>query len=77
MQLKIENDSGHFLWIGPEDLVQVPKDRNERARNRTALMDALFVSDQTIVTHSSFATANAQGSSEIQNSQRLGDFLGI
>lgn len=75
MELKIEDDQGLLLWLGPDDLVQVPMDLEERAQCRKALLDALDLLDQTIVKWSISSMASGMDGCEIQTSQYHPDCL--
>lgn len=77
MQLKIEDDSGLVLWMGLDELVQVPLARDERARCRAVLTDALALMDETITLHGTLATEVGEGQFVKRNSPHLSDCLGV
>ena len=75
--LKVEVDDDLCLWLGPDDIVQVPFDGEERAKCRKALQDALDLMDQTIVKWSTFSTASAMGECVTRNSPHLDGCLAV
>jgi len=77
MEIKLENSNGLALWVGRDDIVQVPMDPDERAQCRKALLDALDLLDQTIVKWSTFSTADVKDQFLKQNQPRLSDCLAV
>lgn len=77
MEVKLENSNGLALWLGSGDIVQVPMDPDERAQCRRALLDALYLLDQTIVKWSTFSTGDEMGERVTQNSPRPDDCLAV
>lgn len=77
MEVKLENENGLALWIGPNDLVQIPMDKIERDQCRKALLDALNLLDQTIVKLSTFSTAAEMDQCVKQSPPHLSDCLAV
>lgn len=73
MELKIENSDGLVLWVGFNDLVQVPMASDERTQCRKVLLDALALLDETIPKYDTFSTVSEMGEPLIQNPQHLSD----
>lgn len=77
VELKIENNTGLVLWLGPNDLIQVPMNQSERVQCRKALLDALDLLDQTIVKFDTFSTGAEKDGCWRRNPQHLSDCLGV
>lgn len=77
MELKIVLENGLCLWMGPDDEVQVPMCRKERAACRKALHDALNLLDDTIVKYDTFSTVTETDGPEKQSSQHPDGCLGV
>lgn len=50
VQLQITDESGLVLWIGPDNIVQVPLKPSDRQMCRQAIIDAMALLDETEVT---------------------------
>ena len=76
MEVKLISESGLSLWLGPNDQVQVPMCKDERAECRKALLDALKLLDETIVKFSTLSTVAEMDAPLIQSLPHLDGCLG-
>ena len=77
MEVKLISESGLSLWVGPNEQVQIPMCKKERAECRKALLDALNLLDETIVKYRTLSTADETGAPLIQSLPHLDGCLGV
>lgn len=77
MEVKLISESGLSLWLGPNEQVQVPMCKKERATCRKALLDALQLLDETIVKYDTLSTGGAMDAPVIQSLPHLDGCLGV